>query len=245
MRSHSFRLLGACLAALSVTALLPGCFGISSSGFKWSLEPEKSTTAPGAQTTYDFTIISKDNINSKVSLRIEDLPANITATFTPQTLPNTADTSTLTVQTTAATPPGTYTFSVFVREEGQKEEKIERSLIVTQNQVGQPDFSLEVNPVEFTFGGSADNLFGFVVHPLNGFSGNVTITLTGLIAGLHLIHGLNPAVVSVGQGGAGAGGTFRLGLDPVPPATSPVDLVLTAARGNIVHTRTIRINIPQ
>lgn len=222
---------------------LPGCEG-GSSVFDWSVSPDRSIIQAGERATYTITIKSKTNINANVQLRVEGVPAGATGTLSNTTMPSTATTATLTVQTPANLSVGTYTLKIFAKEVGGLEFEDDVLLIVESSQ-GQPDFSLEVDPAEFTFPDiEFGKTFTFFARPLNGFQGTVTVVVSGLSDDLVLAQAPTPSQVNIGGTSGGAGGTFVLRIQPQPPVPSPVDLTVTATSGSITHTRTIRIIIP-
>lgn len=237
------RVLGLCLTCL--TLLLADCpTGPGVSVFDWSVTPERRTVQPGEQTTFTIKIESKVNINAQVALRVEGTPSGATATFDTPNLPDTATTTTLTVQTPATIEAGTYTLKIFAKESGQAEYE-DDVLLIVETSAGEPDFTLEVDPAEFTFPSIEFGMtFTYYVRPLNDFQGTVAASVSGLSDDLVLGQAVTPPQVAIGPTG-GAGGTFVLRLQPHPPVPTPVDITVTATSGNLTHTRTIRINIPQ
>src|SRR5687767_4893750 len=81
-----------------LVTLLAGCGGNNPfvSSFRWGVTPNEQQITPGGQAQFNITIDSKTNINAPVALRVEGVPAGATATFNPQNLPDTANSSTLT-----------------------------------------------------------------------------------------------------------------------------------------------------
>jgi hypothetical protein len=233
----------------AVALLSNGCSGglITLSFFNWTVNPGRRTVARGQQTTFRIRIDSKENINSNVNLNVSGLPANTTATFSPQRLGSTGRNSTLTVQTTNQTPIGTFTITISATEVGFNTHTFDRLLFVTETGGSEPDFSLEVNPLQHTFEDfGVGPTFTYFVRPLNGFSGTVDVSLSGLTDDLLLAQAVTPPSVGVNVGGhAGAGGTFVLYALPTPPVQTPVFLTVTATGGGITHTAMIRIDIRQ
>lgn len=230
------------LLACLVVVGIGGC-GPGGSGLNWDVTPDARTVAPGAATTYTVTFTSKHDINASVSLRVTGLPPNTTGTFSPQLLPSTGTSSTLTIQTAGDTPTGTYQIHIFATEVGQAEEELVRTLIVSTN-TGGADFSLDVQPTAYTYHGFAGHTFSYFVTPLNNFSGDVAITVTGLSDDLHITSGPNPPTLAINQNGhSGAGGTFVMSVDPAGQIQTPVTITVTATSGTIVHSRTIQIDI--
>jgi hypothetical protein len=229
--------------ALLVAVGVGGC-GSSTGALTWDVTPDTRTIAQGASTTYTVNFTTKHDINATVSLRVTGLPTNTTGTFNPQVISSTGTSSTLTIQTAVDTPIGTYQIHIFATELGQAEQDIVRTLIVTGTQ-GGPDFSLDVQPPDYIYNGFGAKSFSYFVTPLNNFSGDVAITVTGLSDDMFITSGPNPPTLAINQNGhSGAGGTFVLSIDPVGAIQTPVTITVTATSGSIVHTRTIQITIP-
>jgi hypothetical protein len=73
--------------------------------------PGSQSIAPGSGTTYTATVNSGGGFTSNVALSVSGLPAGATASFNPTSLPGSGS-STLTVSTTGATPPGDYSLRI-------------------------------------------------------------------------------------------------------------------------------------
>lgn len=83
-------------------------FGIGAS-------PSSRTVSPGNSTTYDVTITPTGGFIGNVALSVSGLSSDATGTFNPTSIninDATAKTSVLTINTTAATPPGTYPLTI-------------------------------------------------------------------------------------------------------------------------------------
>lgn len=235
----------AAAVAVVLLAVAAGC-GSSSifSYFSWSLTPDRQSIAPGGEAVFNVTVESKENINAQVALRVEGLPSDWTARFDTQPLPDTATGTMLTVRPPNNVELGTYSFTVFAAEAGGNESSRSAEIIVETSQ-GQPDFTLELDPAELTLqaGGSTPTLTYFT-RPLNGFAGTVTVSVSGLTDDLVISSPPTPQTYPIGGDRGGAGGTFVLRYQPQPPVQSPVDVVVTATSGNIVHSRTLRVTLP-
>jgi hypothetical protein len=80
-----------------------------SADFAIAASPGNRTVSRGKSTTYSISITPSGNFSSAVLLSVSGLPANATATFTPQ---STASTSTLQIFTSKSTPSGTVTLTI-------------------------------------------------------------------------------------------------------------------------------------
>jgi hypothetical protein len=79
--------------------------------FAVSGTPAAQSVAPGGSTTYTVSTTSQRGFNASVTLNVNGLPSGATASFSPASIP-TPGTSMLTVNTTTATPLGTYTLTL-------------------------------------------------------------------------------------------------------------------------------------
>jgi subtilase family serine protease len=76
----------------------------------------------------------------------------------------------------------------------------------------QPGFTLSTSPGTLTFLQGASGLTTITINPVNGFSGNVNLTASGLPSGVSALFGTNPAsttsLLTLSASGAAATGTF-------------------------------------
>jgi subtilase family serine protease len=78
----------------------------------------------------------------------------------------------------------------------------------------QPGFTLSTSPGTLTFLQGASGLTTITINPVNGFSGNVNLTASGLPSGVSALFGTNPAsttsLLTLSASGAAATGTFTV-----------------------------------
>jgi len=78
----------------------------------------------------------------------------------------------------------------------------------------QPGFTLSTSPGTLTFLQGASGLTTITINPVNGFSGNVNLTASGLPNGVSALFGTNPAsttsLLTLSASGAAATGTFTV-----------------------------------
>jgi uncharacterized repeat protein (TIGR01451 family) len=80
-----------------------------------SVSPSARSVSPGGNTTYTITATPAGGFTGSISLSVTGLSSDSTSSFNPNTITITdasAKSSTLTVNTTSATPPGTYSVAV-------------------------------------------------------------------------------------------------------------------------------------
>jgi hypothetical protein len=229
------------VAVAFLTAALPACEApLAPDSLQWTISPAQATVRPGEAAVFTITIHTKANINADVDLRVADLPAGLVPSFTSMRLADTASTATLTVQASPGMPIGTYSFAVTAAEVGgaQSSEPVQLSVSTSD----ALDITLEVDPLEFFLAPNGlGKTFTYFVRPVNGFRGVVSVSLSAVPVELILDQPLTPASITLGGGG---GGTFvlrRRGVADRPFA----DLTVTAASGNLVRTRRVRILFQQ
>jgi hypothetical protein len=229
--------LGALAAAGAVAC---GAVLETTDSFSWTLTPDQAQVNFGQLVNFHVTINTKSNINRYVDLAPGEVPEGFTVTK-PATMASTQQTADGTVYVSPALELGTYEVEIKAREAGGDFSTQLIRITVTAGE-GAADFSVEIDPEAATLGLEGPPTFMYYVRPLNGFSGTVALALTGLPDDL-TIEGLTPSTLDFPPGGAGQGGTFILHYTPVPPVTSPVQLVLTASSATIVHSRTYTVTL--
>lgn len=80
--------------------------------FSMSMSPLSRSVRRGAAGSYTVTITSTNGYNASVQLSVTGLPVGTTAAFVPNPVANGAGTATLSVQTSTATPVGTYVLTI-------------------------------------------------------------------------------------------------------------------------------------
>ncbi len=187
--------------------------------FTLAASPASQTVAPGSPTSYSVTITPKGTFAGNVNLSVSGLPTGATGSFAPN--PATSS-STLSVTTGAATPIGAYTLTI-TGVSGTLTHTSTVTLVVAT-----PDFALSASPASQTVlqGGSTN--YNTVISPISGFSGQVTLSVTGLPSGAGGTFAPNPATSSstltVTTGAATPLGTYTL--------------TITGVSGTLTHTTT-------
>ncbi|HYR78301.1 MAG TPA: SBBP repeat-containing protein [Pyrinomonadaceae bacterium] len=87
----------------------------SASDYSLSVTPNSRTVSPGGGTTYTVTATPAGGFTGTISLSVSGISSDSTSSFSPPTIAindASAKSSTLTITTTGATPPGTYSVTV-------------------------------------------------------------------------------------------------------------------------------------
>jgi uncharacterized membrane protein len=193
--------------------------------FKLSASPGTLTVTQGSSGTSTVTVTPLNGFTGSVTLAASGLPAGVTASF--GTNPATATSVlTLTAATTATT--GTATVTV-TGTAGSLTKKATIQLTVNP----APSFALSSSPntLSVAQGGKATSTI--TITPANGFSGDVTLSIIGLPAGVTASFGTNPATT-----------TSALTVTASKTAASGTTTVtITGTSGSLTKTTTIDLTV--
>ncbi len=212
-------------------------FGSGTPDFTLGATPASQTITQGASTTYTVSVNPSGGFTGAVTLSLSGLPAGATGSFAPN--PITAPTtSTLTVQTVATTPTGTFTLTISGTS-GALTRTTTVSLVV--NPAGGGDFTLSATPATSAPLCQTDpapqQTYTVSVNPSGGFTGAVTLSLSGLPAGATGSFAPNPitapttSTLSISLATTTPNGTFTLTISGVSGGltrTTTVQLVVDA-----------------
>src|SRR6266849_574513 len=97
----------------------------------------------------------------------------------------------------------------------------------------QPGFTVSASPANLTLLQGAAGSTTITINPLNGFSGNVNLTVSGLPTGVTAIFGTNPATTS-----------SLLTLSATGTATTgTVNVTVTGSSGSLTNTTTVSLTV--
>ena len=160
----------------------------TSSDFSLSASPASQTVAQGGSTTYTTTVSPSGGFSGSVSLSVSGLPSGASGSFSPN--PATG-TSTLSVTTSATSPAGTYPLTI-AGTSGSLSHTTQVTLVV--GATTNPAFSLSASPASQTVVQGAPVTYQITVTPSGGFSGSVSLTVSGVPAGA--TWSFNPAAAT-------------------------------------------------
>jgi subtilase family serine protease len=159
-------------------------------GFTLAATPTAVTITQGTNGTSTLDIIPQGGFNGSVKLSASNLPSGVTAAFSPNPA---SSNSTLTLTASATAAPGTVILTI-AGKSGSLTNSTTLNLTVTQ---ANQHFTLSAAPSSVVIvqgvGSSASTIN---ITPVNGFSGNVTLTAAGLPKGVTATFGENPATSS-------------------------------------------------
>jgi hypothetical protein len=185
----------------------------------------------GGSATDTITIAALNGFAGTVSLAVPGLPSGASGNFSPASV-STSGSSVLTISTTTSMAPGTYTLTI-TGTSGSTTHTATAILNVTS--ATQPDFTLSASSssLRVTGGGSATDTAS--IAALNGFTGTVSLAVSGLPSGAS--GSFSPASVST------SGSSVLSITTTASTAAGAYTLTITGASGSTSHTTTVTLNV--
>jgi subtilisin family serine protease len=241
---------GSGTSTLTITAassFAPGSYGLSLDGtsggtihsapvklvvkpppdFTVTASPSSATTNPGGSAAYTVTVGALNGFAGNVTLSVSGLsPSVANWAFSPSSVTR-AGTSTLTVATASGVAPGTYTLTIGGTS-GTTSHTAQVSLVVS-------DFAVTVRPPSLSLTRGASGSYTLSVATIGAFTGNVSLSITGLPAGATASFSRNPvpapgsSTVTVRTVASTSRGTFTL--------------TITAKSGSLTHQATSSLTV--
>jgi uncharacterized membrane protein len=198
--------------------------------FTLSATPSSRTLSSGQSTTYTVTVTPAAGFNGPVQLLGPGgLPPGTTATYSPATITGSGS-STLTVATSASTPSGSSTLNIRATGGGVTQTTT-AGLIVDNTQ----DFDLTVSPQAAGVAAGDTATYTATTTGINGFGGNVNLTVSGLPPGATPSFSVNPI--------AGAGMSTLLIATTTSTAPGDYDITVTGTSGSLSHSQTVTLTV--
>jgi hypothetical protein len=213
-----------------------GAFSTSTTfDFSVSLSPTSGSVVQGSGTTSTVTVslVSGTSTTVTLSTSISPTATGLTATVNPTSGTPTYS-STLTISTATNTPTGSYTITV-TGTSGTLSHSATYSLTV--NAPGAGDFSISASPSSLTMSKSGSTSTTVTITSLNGFSGTVTLSTSGLPTGVSA--SFNPGSVT---GGSGTSTLTFTGSGP-GTQTGVFTITITGTSGSLTHSTTVTLHI--
>jgi uncharacterized membrane protein len=210
-----------------------GCGAVQNPDFTISETPSSQSVVQGNSAGYTVNVGATGGFNGTVALSASGLPTGANPTFNPTSV-NTSGASTLTVTTTSTLAAGSYPFTI-TGTSGSIVHTSPATLVVTT--APQPDFSLSATPSSQSVLAGNGTSYTATVGALNGYTGTVSFTVSGLPSGAN--GTFNPLTVttsgsstlSVTTSGTTTPGSYPLtitGTDGTHTHTAGVTLVVTS-----------------
>ena len=161
--------------------------------FTIEVEPDSQDVQASFSVDFDVMLTSLWGFASPCTLTVSGLPLGALASFDPN--PSTpSDISVMSISTTRATTPGTYSLTVTASEftKSQVQHSAQVILVVTP----PPDFTVEAEPDTQEVQASFSVDFDVILTSLYGFASPCTLRATGLPLGALPSFNPNPAIPS-------------------------------------------------
>ena len=190
--------------------------------FSIAATPSSQTINQGSPTSYSVSLTPLAGYTGTVSFAVSGLPAGVSASFNPASLVNSGSTA-LNITTAFSTTPGTYTLTIS-GSDGTLSHSTSVALVITP----AGDFSLSTNIASQTILPGQNTSYGISVSSINGFSGTVALSISGVPAGATATF--NPGSIT----GAGIS-SLAITTSTTTPA-GVYNMIVTGTSGAIVHT---------
>lgn len=188
--------------------------------FTSSVSPSSASTAPGGTVSYTVSVSPVNGFAGDVSLTLSGLPEGQASwSVTPPGIAGGSGSAQLTVSTATSIAAGTYPLTITATS-GATVHSAAAALVVT----APPDFTLSATPVSRKVLAGAGVTYTVGVASLNGFAGNVALSLTGLPSGVGAAS-FSPLVLA----GAGSSQLTVTTSATAPGGTYPLTIAGTAA----------------
>jgi hypothetical protein len=198
----------------------PATRTITVSDFSLSATPASQSVPAGGSTTYTATVAPVNGFTGTVAFGVTGLPSGATATFNPASV-TTSGSTTMSVATSAATPPGSYPLTI-QGTSGPRTRTVNVTLVVGS------DFSIAVTPASRTIGRGGVATYTVTIAAGQGFAGTVNLSVTGVPA--RATSAFNPASIV-------NSGTSVLTIDTQPRVQKRTyTLTIRGTSGGLVHS---------
>jgi subtilisin family serine protease len=193
--------------------------------------PSSATVAAGGTASYTVTVTGVNGFAGDVSLSVGGLPDSVgAAAFSPAVVSG-AGTSTLTITTAASAPPGSYPLTI-TGTSSSTTHTATATLVVP----APPDFALSAAPSAQTINAGTVATYTVSVGSLNGFTGDVALSLGGLSASVGTAT-FTPATVTTA-------GTSQLRITTATTAPGGTyQLTVAGTSGSITHTVPLSLSV--
>ena len=197
-------------------------------GFSISATPSSQSVTAGSGTSYTATITALNGFSGSVALSVSGLPTGVTASFNPTSVTG-FGTSTVNISTFSSTPAGMYTVTL-TGTSGS----LQQSTTVTLNVTG---FSISATPSSQSVTAGSGTSYTGTITALNGFSGSVALSASGLPTGATAtfnptsVTGSGTSTVSISTLSTTPAGTYTVTITGTSGSlqnSTPVTLVVSA-----------------
>jgi uncharacterized membrane protein len=228
------------LALLGILLALGAAAAVAAGGkadFSLAGSPASQTVSQGGTATYTMTVTRVNGFSGAVTLSAGQLPAGVTVQFSPSnTISSSSSTGSVKVKTSATTAAGTYTIPV-AGTSGSLSHTANVTLVVQSATV--PAFSITSSPASQTIAQGASTSFSTTVTRTGGFSGAVSLAVSGLPSGATATWNPSSTVAS-----SGSGATLSVDTQPTV-ATGSYALTITGTGSTGTQSSSVTLVVAQ
>jgi uncharacterized membrane protein len=198
--------------------------------FTLSATPTTASTLAGGSVSYTVNVSAKNGFAGTVALTLTGLTsAQASWNFTPSTIA-VSGTAKLVVTTASTLAPGTYLPKI-TGTSGALKHTAAVNLVVSP----PPDFTLSASPSSATVTAGSVASYALSIGSKGGFSGSVTLSVTGVPSGATSSFTVNPV---------GAPGSSTLKVQTTTATTrGTFTLKITGTSGSLVHQSTATLTV--
>jgi hypothetical protein len=201
--------------------------------FKGIVAPLNTPLVPGGSVSFNVTIDALYGWTGDVTMGATDLPNGITPSYSPVTVHGGNGTTTITLTAAGNLALGNYTFNL----SGNSGSLTHTTTVPVSvnNSVG--DFGGSITPTIQNIAQGGSTTYAVSITPTGGFTGPVTLSVSGLPSGTTASFSTNPIT-----GGSGTSNLTILttGSTPSPSVSS---LTLTAQSGTLLHSHSLYLGV--
>ncbi len=205
--------------------------------FTLSGGPSSDSVVQGNSATYTASVAAQNGFTGSVSLSVSGVPSGATATFSPASI-TTSGSSTLSVTTTTATADGSYTLTI-TGKSGSLSHTASVTLIVT---AAPPpaNFTLTAGPSSDSVVHGSKATYTATVTGQNGFTGNVSLSVTGAPTGA--TASFSPASISTSGSSTSGSATLTVSTTALTAAGS-YTLTIAGTSGSISQHASVGLTV--
>jgi hypothetical protein len=206
--------------------------------FSIGASPSSQTVSPGGKATYTASVTRLSGFTGSVSLAVSGLPSGTSGSFSVNPIGSSQSSSVLTVNTSSSTPAGTYPLSI-KGTSGNLSNSTSVTLVVQRGQT--PDFALAVSPTSQQVLQGDQNTYTVSVSSGGGFTGPVSLSVSGLPKGVTATASPNPVTPT-----ATSGATSTLTVTAASNASAGnYTLSVSGTSGKLSHSAQVGLAVLQ
>ena len=203
--------------------------------FALALSPSSQTVTKPANGTvsvvYSVSVTRVNGMTEPITLSVSGAPAGVTCALSPNPVPASGNSATLTGTVSASSTPGTYSLTVTgVGKTASLTHNVKATLVVRAPPTS--DFSLGASPATQTITQGELATVAITVGRLNGYRGAVALTQAGAPTPSDI--SFNPAAVT----SPGSSSTLTIATSSTI-ATGNYTITISGADGSLTHTASV------